>query len=197
MKVGVSLPVRELKNDLEAIKAFALLAEELGYSHLRIPDQVIRPNNNHLHEPMTLLSYIAALTSRIELVPSVIILPLRKTIEFARQATGLDILSGGRLRLGVGVGSSEDEYRFMGTSFGQRGLFCNEQMTLLKHLWKKEKVTFKGRWHNVDEAGINPLPIQRPIPMWIGGQASPRSSVIKRIATLSDGWFVLATPEAC
>ncbi|MEC9247768.1 MAG: TIGR03619 family F420-dependent LLM class oxidoreductase [Pseudomonadota bacterium] len=195
MKVGVSLPVRELKNDLETIKAFAVLAEEFGYSHLRIPDQVIRPNNNHLHEPMTLLSYIAALTSRIELVPSVIVLPLRKTIEFARQATGVDILSGGRLRLGIGVGSSQDEYRFMGVSFGQRGAFCNEQMALLRQLWKKENVTFKGKWHHVNQAGINPLPIQKPIPMWIGGQASPRSSVLKRIATLADGWFVLATPE--
>ena len=195
MKVGVSLPVREFKNDLEAIKAFAILAEELGYSHLRIPDQVIRPNNEHLHEPITLLSYIAALTSQIELVPSVIVLPLRRTVEFARQASGLDILSGGRLRLGIGVGSSQDEYRFLGMSFNRRGTFCNEQMTLLKKLWTKENVTFKGRWHNIHQAGINPLPLQKPIPMWVGGRSSPKLSVIKRIATLSDGWFVLATPE--
>ena len=83
MKIGVSLPIRELENDLDSIKQFAIMAEELGFNHLRIPDQVIRPNNKHLPEPLTLLSYLAGFTSRIELVPSVINLPLRKTIEFA------------------------------------------------------------------------------------------------------------------
>ena len=195
MKIGVSLPIRELENDLDSIKQFAVMAEELGFNHLRIPDQVIRPNNKHLHEPLTLLSYLAGFTSRIELVPSVIILPLRKTVEFARQSTGLDILSGGRLRLGIGVGSSEEEYRFSSANFQQRGVICDEQMSLLNQLWRHDKVNFKGKWHEISDVGINPLPIQRPIPMWIGAQSSPAPSVIRRIAQRSNGWFVLADPK--
>ena len=195
MRIGVSLPVREMKDDIKAIKEFALLAEDLGYAHLRVPDQVLRPGNAHSHEPLTLLSFIAAITDKIELVPSVIILPLRKTVLLARQAAGLDILSGGRLRLGVGVGSNEEEYRFLGVDYRTRGFLCDEQMTLLKDLWQNEVVTFEGRWHGIEEVGLNPLPIQRPIPMWIGAQVSPSAPVLKRIATQSNGWFVLATPE--
>ena len=195
MRIGVSLPIRELKNDLAAIVAFAQLAEELGFTHLRIPDQILRPNNQHLHEPLTLMGYLAALTEKIELTPSVIVLPLRETILLAKQTTEIDILSGGRLRLGIGVGGSEDEYHFVGEDYKTRGKKCDEQMKLLKELWCKESVEFIADWHNISKAGINPLPIQRPIPMWIGAKASPRRSVINRIGTLSDGWFVLCNPE--
>ena len=121
MKIGVSLPVRELKDDLGAIKAFAVLADELGFTHLRVPDQVLRPESGHLHEPLTLLSYLAAVTNRIELVPSVIVLPLRQTALLAKQAAELDLLSNGRLRLGVGGGANENEYRFMAQDFRTRG----------------------------------------------------------------------------
>lgn len=195
MKIGVSLPVRELADDLGAITAFAQLAEELGYTHLRIPDQVIRPDSGHLHEPLTLLSYIAALTSKIELVPSVIVLPLRQTSLFAKQAAGLDRLSGGRLRLGIGVGASEGEFAAMGIPFNTRGRRCDEQMELLKQLWTQETVEFKGQWDTVAGVGLNPLPVQRPIPMWIGAKAELAPSVIRRIGRLADGWFVLASPE--
>lgn len=195
MKIGVSLPVREMENDLSAIKDFAMLSEELGFTHLRVPDQVIRPGSGHLHEPMTLLAYIAAVTENIELVPSCIILPLRQTVLVAKQAAELDLMSGGRFRLGVGIGSNEVEYLAMGQEYKTRGARCSEQMGLLKRLWSEEKVTFEGEWDNIDEAGINPLPIQRPIPMWIGAKAIPGPAVIKRIGTLADGWFVLASPE--
>ena len=195
MKIGVSLPVRELENDLGAIRDFAQLAEELGLTHLRVPDQVLRGGNKHLHEPMMLLAYIAAVTDKIELVPSVIVLPSRQTALFAKQAAELDVLSGGRVRLGIGVGGSEDEYRAMGQDFSTRGARCDEQFELLKLLWTQEEVRFQGRWDVVEGAGLNPLPVQRPIPLWIGGRAEPSASVIRRIGRLSDGWFVLCSPE--
>lgn len=195
MRIGVSLPVRELANDLVAIRDFAQLAEGLGLTHLRVPEQVLRPGSGHLHESMTLLTWIAAHTKKIELVPSVIILPARQTALFAKQAAELDVLSGGRLRLGIGVGGSQEEYKFMGVDFHSRGRRCTEQMQLLKQLWTQEEVNFEGEFDTIDEAGLNPLPVQRPIPMWIGARGVPAKSVIKRIAQHSDGWFNLASPE--
>lgn len=195
MKIGLSLPVREMKKDLGAIKAFAELAEELDFSHLRIPDQVIRPDSGHLHEPMTLLAWLAGLTSKIQLVPSVIVLPLRRTAVFAKQAAGLDLLCNGRLRLGIGVGANPQEFAAVGEDFHTRGARCDEQMTLLRQLWTNKQVEFAGRWDTISGVGLDPLPEQRPIPMWIGAQAVPRASVIRRIATLSDGWFVLSSPD--
>ena len=195
MRIGVSLPVREMENDLGAIRAFAQSAENLGYTHLRVPDQVIRPGSGHLHEPMMLMAYIAAVTEAIELVPSVIVLPSRQTALLAKQVAELDVLSGGRVRLGVGVGGSAEEYAALGADFSTRGARCDEQMALLKALWTQETVDFTGRWDSVAGLGLNPLPIQRPIPMWIGGRPSPADSVIKRIGTQADGWFVLCSPE--
>lgn len=194
MKIGVSLPVREMKDDLTAIRDFAQTAEGLGLTHLRVPEQILRPGNRHLHEPMLAMAWVAALTARIELCPSVIILPSRQTVLFAKQAAELDLLCGGRLRLGIGVGSSADEYRFQGMDFRSRGRRCSEQMTLLKELWSKGSVDFRGEFDNVSGAGLAPLPVQRPIPMWIGGASVPSKAVIRRIGRLSDGWFNLADP---
>ncbi len=195
MKIGVSLPVREMRDDLGAIREFAVLAEELGYTHLRVPDQILRPESGHLHEPLLLLSYIAAVTQRIELVPSVIILPLRPTALIAKQMAELDRLSGGRVRMGVGVGASQDEYGALGVDFRTRGARCDEQLALLHRLWTEETVSFKGRFDQIDDAGLDPLPIQRPIPVWIGAKAAPSQPVRERIACRADGWFVLASPE--
>jgi len=195
MRVGVSLPVREMENDLGAIKAYAQLAEALGLSHLRVPDQVLRAGSGHLHEPMTLMAYVAGVTERIELVPSVIVLPSRQTALVAKQAAEIDILSGGRLRLGIGVGGSEDEYRAMGVDFRTRGARCDEQLELLNLLWTQETVEFNGRFDQVTGAGLNPLPVQRPIPIWIGARAVPSDPVIKRIGQYAAGWFVLADPS--
>jgi len=195
MKIGVSLPVREMRDDLGAIRAFAQLADELGYNHLRVPDQVLRPDSGHLHEPLTLLTYLAGITQQIELVPSVIVLPSRQTVLVAKQAAEIDLLSGGRLRFAVGVGGNADEYRFMGQDFETRGARCDEQLRLLRALWTEPTVEFQGRWDQVSGAGLDPLPVQRPIPVWIGAKSSPVSSVIRRIAELSDGWFVLCSPE--
>jgi len=195
MRIGISLPVRELENDIGAIKAFAQAAEELGLTHLRVPDQVIRPGSGPLHEPLTMMALIAGVTEKIELVPSVIILPARQTVLVAKQAATIDVLSGGRLRLGIGIGNNEVEYSAMGADFHNRGARCDEQMKLLHQLWTEEIVEFEGKWEQIKGAGINPLPVQRPIPMWIGASPVPSPAVRRRIGELSDGWFVLCSPE--
>jgi len=195
MKIGVSLPVRELKGDLGAIREFAQAAEEIGLNHLRIPEQIIRPGNKHLHEPLTLLAWLAGCTQNIELVPSVLILPVRQTALVAKQAAQVDVLSGGRLRLGIGVGGSAPEYQAMGVDFHTRGARCSEQMQLLRRLWREQEVTYRGKFHTIIESGINPLPVKRHIDMWIGASSVPGNAVVKRIGELADGWFVLASPE--
>jgi probable F420-dependent oxidoreductase len=195
MHIGVSLPVRELQDDLGALRAFAEAAEDLGLTHLRVPDQVFRPGTGSLHEPMTVLAYIAAVTKRIELVPSVIVLPARQTVMVAKQAATLDRLSGGRLRVGVGVGKHPEEYAALGADFHSRGARCEEQIDLLRRLWTEETVAFEGRWDRVSGAGIDPLPIQRPIPIWIGASGTPAPRIRRRIGRQADGWFVLCSPE--
>jgi probable F420-dependent oxidoreductase len=195
MRIGVSLPVRELRDDLGAIRDFASRAEELGFTHLRIPEQIVRKQSGHLHEPLTLLAYLAACTRQIELVPSVLVLPARQTALVAKQAAEIDILCGGRLRLGIGVGSSRREYEALGQHFETRGQRCSEQMRLLKRLWTEEEVSFDGEFDQLSEVGIDPLPIQRPIPMWIGGASVPSDSVLRRIGEHADGWFALCSPE--
>lgn len=196
MKIGISLPVREMGNDLAAIKDFAQAAEDLGLTHLRVPDQIFRKNSGHLHEPMMLLSYIAAVTSKIELVPSVIVLPARQTVLFAKQAAELDVLSEGRVRLGIGVGGSREEYESQREDFHTRGRRCSEQMRWLKQLWSGESIGESGRFdHIAPDVFLNPLPVQQPIPMWIGGAGVPSESVSRRIGELADGWFVLCDPS--
>ena len=195
MKIGVSLPVRELANDLSAIRDFAQMAEGLGLTHLRVPEQIIRPGSGHLHESMMILAYVAAITEKIELVPSVVILPARQTALFAKQAAELDVLSNGRVRLGIGVGSSKEEFTALGVDFNTRGRRCDEQMQLLKRLWSEDTVNFDGKFHTISDVGLSPLPIQQPIPMWIGARGLPAKSVIRRIGRHSDGWFVLCDPD--
>lgn len=194
MKVGISLPIRELRDDLGAVRAFAQMADEVGYTHLRVPDQVLRPRSGHLHEPLMVLAYVAAVTRQIELVPSVIVTPARQTVLLAKQLASLDVMSGGRVRLGVGVGGSQPEYGALGEDFHTRGARCEEQIDLLRHLWTHNDVHFNGRWDQVSGGGLDPLPT-RPIPIWIGGSGVPVPRIRKRIGTQADGWFVLCSPE--
>ena len=194
MKVGISLPVRELKDDLGAIRAFAQMADDVGYTHLRVPDQVLRPKSGHLHEPLMMLAYVAAVTQRIELVPSVVIAPARQTALLAKQLATLERMSGGRVRLGIGVGGSTAEYQALGEDFHTRGARCEEQIDLLRRLWSEPEVNFEGRWDTVHGAGIDPLPAQQ-IPIWIGAAGMPVPRIRKRIGRQADGWFVLCSPE--
>ena len=197
MRIGISLPVRELQNDMAAIRDFAQTADDLGFTHLRVPELLIRPDSGGLHESLTLLSWVAALTTNIELVPSVIILPARQTVMVAKQAATIDVLSGGRLRLGVGIGGNAEEYTALGQDFHTRGRRCEEQLELLRLLWTQESVDFEGRWDRVEGAGINPLPVQQPIPVWIGpgGGAPLPERVLRRIGRFADGWFAIVPRE--
>ena len=195
MKIGISLPIRELKDDMGAVKAFAQMVDEVGYTHLRVPDQVLRPRSGHLHEPLMVLAYIAAVTENIELVPSVIVSPARQTVLLAKQLASLDRMSGGRVRLGVGVGGSSAEYQALGEDFHTRGARCEEQIDLLRRLWSEKEVDYRGRWDRVPGAGLDPLPT-RSIPIWIGAAGEPVPRIRRRIGQRADGWFVLCAPEA-
>jgi len=194
VKVGISLPIRELRDDLGAVKAFAQMADGLGYTHLRVPDQVLRPGSGHLHEPLMVLAYVAAVTERIELVPSVVVTPARQTVLLAKQLASLDVMSGGRVRLGVGVGGSAAEYDALGADFHTRGARCEEQIELLRRLWTEREVSFAGRWDKVEEGGLDPRP-ERPIPIWIGASGVPVPRILRRIGQQADGWFVLCSPD--
>jgi len=147
------------------------------------------------HEPFTLMAYLAALTTRLELTTAIIILPQRQTALVAKQAAEVDVLSGGRLRLGIGVGWNPVEYEALGEDFRTRGRRCEEQIEVLRLLWTQDVVTYSGRWHQISHAGLNPRPIQRPIPIWIGSGLPqtplPPESGMRRIARLADGWFPL------
>ncbi len=194
MKIGISLPVRELKGDIEAIKTFATEAEALGFTHLRVPEQVIRADSGPLHEPLTIMAMVAGVTKSIELVPFVI-LPARQTVLVAKQTATLDNISNGRVRLGVGVGKNPEEYDSLRSDFKTRGVRCEEQIELLKQLWTYNEVNSIGNWDSVKGLSINPLPIQQPIPIWIAASSIPIPRIRRRIGRQSDGWFVLSTPE--
>ena len=200
MQLGVVFPQNEIGEDPGAVRAFAEAAEDLGYAHLIFYDHVLgadtrrRPDwqgpyshEDTFHEPMVTFGYLAALTSRIELVTGVIILPQRQTALVAKQAAQVDVLSGGRLRLGIGIGWNDVEYEGLNENFHDRGKRSEEQVELLRALWTDEVVDFQGRWHSIPGAGIKPLPVQRPIPIWFGGGRS--DGVLRRIARIGDGWF--------
>jgi probable F420-dependent oxidoreductase len=133
-----------------------------------------------------LFGYLAAVTRRMELVTGIIILPQRQTALVAKQAAAVDVLTGGRLRLGVGIGWNHVEYEALNEDFHTRGRRVSEQIAVMRKLWTEPTVTFDGTFHRLDRAGINPLPVQRPIPVWMGGMAEP---VLERVARISDGWF--------
>ena len=205
MRLGVVFPQTEIGSDRVVIKDYAQAAEELGYSHILAYDHVIganlasrpgwQPPYSHLdtfHEPLVLYGYLAGLTKTIELTTGIIILPQRQTVLVAKQAATVDVLSGGRLRFGIGIGWNPVEYEALGQDFKNRGQRSEEQVELLRQLWTRELVTFHGRWHTVIDAGINPLPIQRPIPIWFGGTDD---RALRRLARLGDGWFPLMNPD--
>jgi probable F420-dependent oxidoreductase len=205
MRIGVVFPQTEIGDDPIAVRDYAQAAEQLGYQHLLIYDHVLgastanRPNwsgpytsDTLFHEPFVLFGYLAGLTQRIELVTGVIVLPQRQTALVAKQAAEIDVLSGGRLRLGVGIGWNEVEYQALGEDFHNRGARMEEQIAVLRALWTQAVVSFQGRWHQIDEAGIKPMPIQRPIPIWVGATAD---TGIERAGRIGDGWFPQRGPD--
>jgi probable F420-dependent oxidoreductase len=204
MELGAVLPHAEIGNDPGAIRAYLQGLEELGVSHLLIYDHVLgaerdRPEGFQgpydsevaFHEPLTFLAFAAALTQRMELVTAVLILPQRQTALVAKQAAEVAVLSGDRLRLGVGTGWNQVEYQALNEDFSNRGRRQEEQVELMRRLWTEPTLTFDGRYHTVDRAGINPRP-SRPVPIWFGGTAPV---ALERTGRLGDGWIPLGGPN--
>ena len=204
MKLGVIFPQTEIGTDRAAIRDYAQAIEGAGFDHLLVYDHVLgavperfagaqigfqQPpytDRSPFHEVFVLFGYLAAATERLELATGVLVLPQRQTALVAKQAAAVDLLSGGRLRLGVGVGWNFVEYEALNESYHTRGQRIDEQIAVMRKLWTEPVLSFDGQWHHIEGAGINPLPVQRPIPIWIGGAAE---RVLRRTAELADGWF--------
>jgi len=203
MKLGISLPLVDIQGDPIVVRDFAQAAEGLGYNGLSAPDHVLgvnvasRPDwgarntsKDFFHDPFVLFGYLSACTRAVGFSTQVMILPQRQTALVAKQAASLDVLSGGRFRFGIGVGWNPVEFEALGEDIKNRGRRVEEQLEVMRLLWTRELVTYAGQWHRVPDAGINPLPVKRPIPIWMGGE-SP--AVLRRAARLADGWITLQT----
>jgi len=198
MRVGVIFPQTELGGAVSAVRAYGAGVDELGYQHLLAYDHVLGADpavhagwsgpydiDTTFHEPLVLFGYLAAITS-LELVTGILIAPQRQTALIAKQAAEVDLLTEGRLRLGVGIGWNAVEYEALGADFGTRGRRMDEQIALLRRLWTERSVTHRGEFDVVTGAGLAPVSVQRPIPLWIGGYAP---AALRRVGRLGDGWF--------
>ena len=211
MKAGVVFPQTEIGADPVAVRDYVQAVESLGYAHMMASDHVLGADTNQhanwegsytsesmFHEPFVLFGYLAGVTTTLELVTAVLILSQRQTALVAKQAAEVDLLTGGRLRLGVGVGWNHVEYEALNQDFSNRGRRYAEQIPLLREFWTNDVVGFDGKYHKVDHAGVNPLPVQRPIPIWMGAGARanpvPTDRVLRRVASLADGWFPQMQP---
>lgn len=204
MKLGVAIPVIDaaVGGDPAALREFAQTAEALGYQDLSAPDHVLGVNEasrpgwgdrntsaDLFHDPFALFGFLAGVTRTIEFSTQVLILAQRQAVLVAKQAASLDVLSGGRFRLGVGIGWNEVEFVGLNENFHNRGRRSEEQVRVMKGLWAEPHVTFHGKYHTVDDAGINPLPSQRTIPVWFGGHAE---ATMRRVVEWGDGWMPMA-----
>ena len=204
MRVGVVFPQTEIGADVGAVRAYVQRVEELGYRHVLAYDHVLGADpavhpgwrgpydlTTTFHEPFVLFGYIAGVVTSLELVTGIIILPQRQTALVAKQAAEVDLLTHGRFRLGVGLGWNAVEYEALGQDFSTRGRRAEEQVELLRRLWTEPSVTFRGRFDRVTGAGLAPLPVQRPIPVWFGAQSE---RAYRRVGRLADGWFPQVPP---
>ncbi len=204
MRVGAIFPQTEAGTNISDITEYIQNIEAMGFDHILAFDHVLGANassrpswsgayqhTDSFYEPITFYSYVAGITENLELATGVIILPQRQTALFAKQAATLDLLSKGRLRLGIGTGWNEVEYEALRENFHNRGKRSEEQIYLLRKLWSEELVTYQGKYHKVTDAGLNPLPTKKSIPIWFGGMAEP---VLHRIAKLGDGWLPQGGP---
>jgi probable F420-dependent oxidoreductase len=204
MKCGVVFPQIEFGNDVQAIRDYAQTAEGLGYDYLLVYDHVLGAHPSRepkltgpytyehpFHEPMVFFGFLSAVTSKLELVTGILILPQRQTALVAKQTAEVDVLSGGRLRLGIGIGWNYVEYDALREDFHTRGKRSEEQIEVLRKLWTQPLVTHQSAHHAIDNAGLNPLPVQRPIPIWFGGGSD---AVFRRAARIGDGWMPAGRP---
>ncbi|MBW4717748.1 LLM class F420-dependent oxidoreductase [Saccharothrix obliqua] len=202
MRIGAVFPHTEIGSDPGAIRTWAQEVERLGFHHVLAFDHVVgadpakRPgwrgytSRDAFHEPLVLFGFLAGVTSTLELATGVLVLPQRQTALVAKQAAEVHLLSGGRLRLGVGIGWNEVEYDVLNENFHDRGARSEEQVELLRRLWAAESVDFTGRWHRVDGAGIKP--VVGSIPVWFGGYAE---RTLRRVGRLGDGWMPRRWPD--
>ena len=206
MQIGVVFPQTEFGGDVGAVQAYAQGVDDLGFRHLIAYDHVLGADPavhrdwthrytaaTTFHEPFVLFGHLAALTG-LELVTSVLVLPQRQTALVAKQAAEVDLLSRGQLRLGVGIGWNRVEYEGLGKDFESRGRSLDEQIGLLRRLWTEPSVSHRGATDTLIGAGIAPLPVQRPIPVWIGGRST---AAYRRMGRLANGWFPqMSSPDA-
>jgi len=203
MQLSTFFPTRDIGGDPAKIRDWAQAAEDLGFAMIEVADHVFgatardgwTPTYNEtdpFHETFTTLAFLAGATSRIRLSSGILILPQRQTGLVAKQAAEIDLLSGGRLRLGVGVGWNHVEYQALGMDWKTRGARQAEQVELLRRLWTEPLVTFRGRFHDLRDVAIVPPPVQRPIPIWLGGSSD---ATVKRAARLGDGWMPIMAPD--
>ena len=203
MQISAWFPTRDIGTDPVRVRDWAQAAEELGYDHIEVPDHVFGATSRDgwspryteqdpFHETFVTSGFLAAVTTTIGLASGVLILPQRQTGVVAKQAAQVDILSGGRLRLGVGVGWNHVEYEALNEDWKSRGTRQREQVEVLKKLWCDDLVTYQGRFHQFTEVNITPRPVQRPIPVWFGGSSD---AVIKRAAQIGDGWMPIMAPD--
>lgn len=203
MKIGAVFPQLEIGADPGTVRDWATTVEAAGYNHVLAYDHVLgadpanRPgwtgytDKSLFHEVLVLFGYMAAITTTLELVTGVLVLPQRQTALVAKQAAEVDVLSGGRLRLGVGIGWNQVEYQALGVPFKQRGALLEEQVEVLRALWADPVVSYDGKYHEIVEAGLNPLPGRR-IPIWFGGGAE---AVLRRTGRIGDGWMPQSAPD--
>jgi probable F420-dependent oxidoreductase len=198
MQLGTLLPWSDIGGDPGAVRDYALEAEAIGYDFLEAPDHVLgvnaasRPgwdrntNEDLFHDPFVLFGFLAGCTTKLGFSTGVLILPQRQTVLAAKQAACLDVLCQGRFRLGIGVGWNEVEFTGLNEDFHNRGRRSEEQVRVMQALWREPHVTFEGRWHKIEDAGINPRPPSGKVPVWFGGH---HDRTLERIAKLGDGWM--------
>ncbi len=204
MDIGVIFPQTEVGGDRGAVRAIGLAAQDLGYSHVAAYDHVLGADvavhgelggpytiDDTFREPLTMFAYLAGCTT-LAFATSILIGPQRQTALLAKQAAEVDLLCDGRFRLGLGIGWNKVEYAALGVSFERRGAILEEQVAVLRALWTERSVTVEGRFHHFEAAGLAPLPVQRPIPIWIGAFAP---AALRRVGRLADGWFPQARPR--
>lgn len=201
---GVVFPQGSIDGDPDEVREYVAGIESLGYDHLLVPDHVLGVDpaahpgwtgpydlSDRFHEPLVLFGFLAGFSS-LELVAGVLVVPQRQAALVAKQAAEVDMLTRGHFRLGVGIGWNRPEFQGMGANFQDRGRLLDEQIVLMRELWTKETVFHTDRSHSLQGVGIAPLPVQRPIPVWIGAETDPRA--FRRVGKLGDGWMAMGPP---